>query len=75
MEGTVTKTLLPQGIEKDAVIAHKTGDIGTVLGDAGIIDMPNGKRYIAAVMVKRPYNDPAARNPYSGDVPDSLSTF
>lgn len=61
MEGTVTKTLLPQGLEKDAAIAHKTGDIGTVLGDAGIIDMPSGKRYIAAVMVKRPHNDPAAR--------------
>jgi beta-lactamase class A len=56
MRETRTRTLLPQGIEKDASIAHKTGDIGTILGDAGIIDMPNGKRYIAAVMAKRPYN-------------------
>ncbi|BFM38952.1 serine hydrolase [Synechocystis sp. LKSZ1] len=61
MQGTKTRTLLPQGLETDAKIAHKTGDIGTLLGDAGIIDMPNGKRYIGAVMATRPYNDPAAR--------------
>ncbi len=56
-----TNTLLPQGLEQGATIAHKTGDIGSVLGDAGIIDMPNGKRYIAAVFVKRPRNDPQAK--------------
>ena len=61
MRETVTNTLLPQGIEEDAIIAHKTGDIGTVIGDAGIIDMPSGKRYVAAVMVKRPHNDPQGR--------------
>ncbi|MGF1480567.1 MAG: serine hydrolase [Cyanophyceae cyanobacterium] len=61
MQGTVTKTLLPQGLEKEALIAHKTGDIGTVIGDAGIIDMPSGKRYVATVLVKRPHNDPQAR--------------
>lgn len=61
MQQTKTRTLLPQGLEEDAVIAHKTGDIGKVLGDAGIIDMPNGKRYIFAVMAQRPYNDPKAR--------------
>ena len=61
MRGTVTNTLLPQGIEENAIIAHKTGDIGTVIGDAGIIDMPSGKRYVAAVMVKRPHNDPQGR--------------
>lgn len=61
MQETKTRTLLPQGLEKDAIISHKTGDIGTVLGDAGIIDMPNGKRYIGAILAKRPFNDPAAR--------------
>ncbi len=61
MQQTKTRTLLPQGLESDAVIAHKTGDIGKVLGDAGIIDMPNGKRYIFAVMAQRPHNDPKAR--------------
>lgn len=61
MQQTHTRTLLPQGIEKDAIIAHKTGDIGTVLGDAGIVDMPSGKRYIGSVLVKRPHNDYTAR--------------
>ncbi|MGL5035184.1 MAG: serine hydrolase [Microcystaceae cyanobacterium] len=61
MQETKTRTLLPQGLESGAVIAHKTGDIGTVLGDAGIIDMPNGKRYIGVVMAKRPFNDNNAR--------------
>ncbi|MGF1485708.1 MAG: serine hydrolase [Prochloraceae cyanobacterium] len=55
MRKTRTKTLLPQGLGKGAVIAHKTGDIGTILADAGLIDLPNGKRYLAAVMVKHPY--------------------
>ncbi len=57
-----TNTLLPQGLEKDALISHKTGDIGSVLADVGIIDMPNGKRYVAAVFVKRPKNDPQAKS-------------
>ena len=61
MRNIVRNTLLPQGLEEDAIIAHKTGDIKSVLGDAGIIDMPNGKRYIAAVLVKRPDNDPQAK--------------
>jgi beta-lactamase class A len=43
------------------MIAHKTGDIKSVLGDVGIIDMPNGKRYIASVLVKRPDNSPLAK--------------
>lgn len=61
MRGTMTDTLLPVGLEKGATIAHKTGDIGTTLGDAGIIDMPGGKRYLIAVMVKRPNNDESGK--------------
>ena len=61
MQETKTRTLLPSGLEPGAIISHKTGDIGTVLGDAGIIDMPSGKRYIQAIIAKRPYNDIAAR--------------
>lgn len=61
MRNTVRNTLLPQGLNSDALIAHKTGDIKSVLGDVGIIDLPNGKRYIAAVLVKRPDNDPQAK--------------
>ncbi len=61
MEQTVTKTLLPQGLEPGATIYHKTGDIGKVLGDGGIIDIPTGKRYVGAILVKRPHNDPDGR--------------
>ncbi|MGK7898512.1 MAG: serine hydrolase [Xenococcus sp. (in: cyanobacteria)] len=61
MRTTRTRTLLPQGLEKGATIAHKTGDIRSSLGDAGIVDMPNGKRYIVSVLVKRPPNDPQAK--------------
>lgn len=58
---TVTNTLLPQGLDQDAKIAHKTGDIGSVVGDIGLIDMPNGQHYVAAILVQRPHNDPRAQ--------------
>lgn len=61
MHNIVRNTLLPQGLEPGAIIAHKTGDIKSVLGDVGIIDMPNGKRYIASVLVKRPDNSTQAK--------------
>ncbi len=60
MRRPITNTLLPKGIDEDARIAHKTGDIRSAVGDAGIVDMPNGKRYAIAVMVKRPDNDQRA---------------
>jgi beta-lactamase class A len=61
MRNIVKDTLLPQGLEPGAVIAHKTGDIESVLADVGMIDMPSGKRYIAAILVKRPTNSPQAQ--------------
>ncbi|WP_225886796.1 serine hydrolase [Pseudanabaena sp. ABRG5-3] len=60
MRRPVTNTLLPKGIGEEARIIHKTGDIRSAVGDAGIVDMPNGKRYAIAVMVKRPDNDQRA---------------
>jgi beta-lactamase class A len=60
MRRTERDTLLPSGLGQGATVAHKTGDIGTMLADAGLVDMPNGKRYIAAVMIQRPNNDPRA---------------
>ncbi|PZV17520.1 MAG: serine hydrolase [Leptolyngbya sp.] len=56
------RTLLPVGLARGATIAHKTGDIGFILGDAGIIQMPTGKRYLAAVLVESAYDDPSARD-------------
>lgn len=57
MRHTVRNQLLPSGLGAGATIAHKTGDIGTMLADAGLVDMPTGKRYIISVMVQRPNND------------------
>ncbi|NCJ05707.1 serine hydrolase [Synechococcales cyanobacterium C] len=61
MSRTVTNTLLPQGLGEGASIAHKTGDIGSVVGDAGLISTPNGQTYAAAVLVARPHNDSRAQ--------------
>jgi beta-lactamase class A len=44
-----------------AIIAHKTGNIGSMLADVGLVAMPTGKRYIISVMVKRPFNDTTAQ--------------
>jgi beta-lactamase class A len=60
MRNTVRNHLLPTGLGQGASIAHKTGDIGTMLADAGLVDLPTGKRYIVTVMVQRPNNDPRA---------------
>jgi beta-lactamase class A len=57
-----TRSLLYPGIGPGGEIAHKTGDIGFAIGDAGIVYMPNGRQYIAAVMLKRPYDDPRGRD-------------
>ncbi|WP_392531065.1 serine hydrolase [Nostoc sp. C117] len=57
---TQRDSLLPSGLGTGARVYHKTGDIGTMLADAGLIIVPTGKRYIASVMVQRPNNDPRA---------------
>ncbi|MHC5672546.1 serine hydrolase [Nostoc sp.] len=57
---TQRDTLLPSGLGTGARVYHKTGDIGTMLADTGLIVVPTGKRYIASVMVQRPNNDPRA---------------
>ncbi len=59
MSNTMLNTMLPQGLGAGVKIAHKTGDIGSLIADVGSIELPSGRHYIAAVLVKRPYNDPA----------------
>ncbi len=54
------QSMLPAGLGAGAVIAHKTGTLRFVLGDAGIIQTASGKRYLAGIMVKRPNHDPKA---------------
>jgi beta-lactamase class A len=69
-----TNTLLPLGLlmglggdsadPDSALLAHgvtvlnKTGDIGIAYADGGLIELPDGKRAVAAFMVKGPFNDP-----------------
>ncbi len=57
MERTRIRTLLPPGLAPGSKILHKTGDIGTMVGDAGIVTAPTGQRYIVSVQVERPHND------------------
>lgn len=54
MRQTQNASLLPKGLGEGSIIAHKTGNIDTMLADAGMVDLPNGKRYLVAVMVKHP---------------------
>ncbi|MDM7936431.1 MAG: serine hydrolase [Cyanobium sp. CZS 48M] len=69
-----TNTLLPAGLLKGLggsssdpdselmarglTVLNKTGDIGIAYADAGLIELPNGKRAVAGFMVKGPFNDP-----------------
>ncbi|WP_017303252.1 serine hydrolase [Spirulina subsalsa] len=62
MRNVQNNQLLPQGLENGAIIAHKTGNIGSVVADAGLIDTPTGRRYLAAVIIQRPHNDPKAKD-------------
>jgi beta-lactamase class A len=57
MRRVKNRRLLPSGLGKGALIAHKTGTLGVILGDAGIIQLPTGKRYMAGIFVKRPFGD------------------
>lgn len=50
--------LLAAGLGAGAKCWHKTGDIGHMLGDAGIVTTPDGHKYVVAIMAKRPYNHP-----------------
>lgn len=62
MRRTVTDTLLPSVMSPGSTIAHKTGDIGSLVGDVGVVDLPTGRRYAVATMVKRPHNDPRGQD-------------
>lgn len=53
--------LIQAGLGEGALFIHKTGDIGTMLGDAGIVFAPNGKKYIIVILAKRPHNSPAGK--------------
>ncbi len=53
--------LIAAGLGEGALLVHKTGDIGRMLGDAGIVFAPNGKKYIIVILANRPYNAPQGK--------------
>jgi len=57
MSRTKIRTLLPPGLGPGAKIAHKTGDIASMVGDVGIVTVPGGEKYFVSVQVTRPRND------------------
>jgi beta-lactamase class A len=57
MQRTANRSLIPFGINDDSLLANKTGNLDEVLGDVALIDVPNGRRYVMAVLVERPDND------------------
>ncbi|MFM8524948.1 MAG: serine hydrolase [Cyanobacteriota bacterium] len=73
-----TNTLIPLGLlhalGKDAAdpdsellaegitVLNKTGDIGISYADGALIELPDGRRAVAAFMVKGPFNDPRSTN-------------
>jgi beta-lactamase class A len=62
LNATANRKLLKAGLGEGSHMAHKTGDIGFVIGDAGIVEMPSGKLYLAGIFVRRPYDDRRARD-------------
>lgn len=54
--------LIQAGLDSKALFIHKTGDIGKMLGDAGIVFTPNGKKYIVVILALRPYNSPLGKD-------------
>jgi len=54
--------LIQAGLDPKALFVHKTGDIGKMLGDAGIVYAPSGKKYIVAILANRPYNAPQGKD-------------
>lgn len=54
--------LIQAGLGEGSVFLHKTGDIGSMLGDAGIVIAPNGKKYIVVILANRPHNAVAGKD-------------
>ena len=54
--------LIAAGLGEGALFIHKTGDIGSMLGDAGIVYAQNGKKYIVVILANRPHNAPQGKD-------------
>lgn len=54
--------LIKAGLGPGALFMHKTGDIGKMLGDAGIVFTPKGQKYIVVILANRPHNSAAGKD-------------
>lgn len=55
------KSVIPARLPSDAKVAHKTGDYGGVVRhDAGIIFLPDGRKYVLVLLSKELKDDEAA---------------
>ncbi len=63
-------TKLSTGFPPDAVFAHKTGDVGNVHHDAGILFLPDDRRIVVTVLAE---GDEAATRAFQRDVAATLS--
>lgn len=61
LEGVHNNRLIPAGLPPEVIVAHKTGDIGTSLGDSALVIPPNNDSYLLSIQVERPYNDGTAK--------------
>jgi beta-lactamase class A len=55
------RNLIQAGLPNNVQFIHKTGDIGSMLGDAGTVFLPDGRKYIIVIMVTRPWNNYIAK--------------
>ena len=62
LESTHNRRLMVWPLPKEAKVAHKTGDIGTSLGDSGTVYMPDGRKFFLSIQVERPFNDYSVRD-------------
>lgn len=62
LESTHNRRLMVWPLPKEAKVAHKTGDIGTALGDSGTVYLPDGRKFFLSIQVERPYNDYSVRD-------------
>jgi len=57
MQRTENRSLIAYNLTDGSLVANKTGDIASALGDVALVDTPNGNRYALSIMVQRPNND------------------
>jgi beta-lactamase class A len=58
---TKRNRMLPAGIDDNqAKIAHKTGEISSLVADAGLVELANGQSYLLVAMVQRPSDNQRA---------------